>query len=176
MIEPAPTPTSTFPHQHRGIANSGSSSFYFSLGAPVANYDTRALTVSITVANGCPKHSIISATLASIPALPPSMMEGHVMPSFPHTLIGLGPFAYQGCKIVFDKTLITVYHPDGHPILSGWRDTGGPQLWQFPLTVPPSLPAHLPYLALLVGGLSAAMAAGQPHPSQGFWATSTARE
>jgi hypothetical protein len=38
-IEPAPTPTSTFPHQHTGIANSGSSSFYFSCGAPVANYN-----------------------------------------------------------------------------------------------------------------------------------------
>jgi hypothetical protein len=64
------------------------------------------------------------------------------MPSFPHTLISLGPFANQGCKIVFDKTSVTVYHPDGHPILSGWQDLDGPQLWQSPLTVPPSLPVH----------------------------------
>ncbi len=102
-----------------GIANSGSSSFYFSHGAPVANYNTRALTVSIIVANGCPEHSVASATVASVPALSPSTMAGHVMPSFSHTLIGLGPFADQGCKIVFDTTLVTVYHPDGHPILSG---------------------------------------------------------
>ncbi len=98
------------------------------------------------------------------------------MPYFPHTLISLSPFANQGCKIVFDKTSVTVYHPDGHPILSGWRDTNGPQLWQFSLTAPPSLPGHLPSLAPLAGGLAAAMAAVQPHPSQGFWATSAAEE
>jgi hypothetical protein len=54
------------------------------------------------------------------------MMAGHVMPSFPHTLIGLGPFADQGCKIAFNKTLVTVYHPDGHPILNSWRDINQP--------------------------------------------------
>jgi len=56
------------------------------------------------------------------------------MPSFPRTLIGLGPFADLGCKIIFTKTLVTVYHPDGHPILAGWRDETGPCLWHFPLT------------------------------------------
>jgi hypothetical protein len=56
------------------------------------------------------------------------------MPSFPHTLIGLGPFADLDCKIVFTKTAVTVYHPDGHPILAGWRDETGPRLWHFPLT------------------------------------------
>jgi hypothetical protein len=56
------------------------------------------------------------------------------MPAFPHTHIGLGPFADLGCKIVFTKTSATVYHPDGHPILSGWRDETGPRLWHFPLT------------------------------------------
>jgi hypothetical protein len=150
-IEPAPTPISTFPYQHTGIADSGSSSFYFSCGAPVANYNPRAPTVSITVANRCPEHYVASTTLASVPALPSSTMSGHVMPSFPYTLIGLGPFADQGCKIVFDKTSVTVYHLDAHPILNGWQDINGPQLWQFPLTVPPPLPAHLPPLAPLAG-------------------------
>jgi hypothetical protein len=46
----------------------------------------------------------------------------------------LGPFADLGCKIVFTKTSVTVYHPDGHPILSGWQDKTGPRLWHFPLT------------------------------------------
>jgi hypothetical protein len=46
----------------------------------------------------------------------------------------LGPFADLGCKIVFTKTSVTVYHPDGHPILSGWWDETGPHLWHFPLT------------------------------------------
>ncbi len=98
------------------------------------------------------------------------------MPSFPHTLISVGPFADQGCKIVFDKTSVTVYHPDGHPILNSWRDINGSQLWQFPLTVPPPPPLHSPPLSPIAGGLSAAMSAGLPHPSQGFHATSPARE
>jgi hypothetical protein len=176
LIESAPTPTSTSPHQHMGIANSGSSSFYFSCRTPVANYNPRAPTVSVTVANRCPKHSIASATLAFIPALFPSTMLGHVMPSFPHTLVGLGPFVNQGCKIVFDKTSVTIYHSDGHPILNGWQDINGPQIWQSPLTAPPPPPAHSPPLAPIAGGLSAAMSAGLPHPSQGFGATSTTRE
>jgi hypothetical protein len=56
------------------------------------------------------------------------------MPNFPHTLIGLGPFAYQDCTIVFTQTSVTAYHPDGRPILLGWRDETGPCLWHFPLT------------------------------------------
>jgi hypothetical protein len=98
------------------------------------------------------------------------------MPSLLHALIGLGPFANQGYKIVFDKTSVTVYHPNGHTICNGWRNIDGPQLWQFPLTTPPSLPAHSPPLAPLAGGISAAMAAGLPHPSKGFRATSAAGE
>ncbi len=81
-----------------------------------------------------PERSVASATLASVPSLPQASMTGHVMPAFPHTLIGLGPFADLGCKIVFTKTSDTVYHPDHHPILSGWQDETGPPLWHFPLT------------------------------------------
>jgi hypothetical protein len=144
---------------------------------PFANYNPGAPTVSITVANGCPKHFVASATLASVSALPPPMMSSYVMPSFTHTLIGLGPFANQGCKIVFNKTLVTVFHPNCHPILKGWRDLDGPQLWQFPLTAPPPSPVHSPpFLAPISGGLSAAMSAFLPHPSQGFQATSAAGE
>jgi hypothetical protein len=88
LIESAPTPPSTFPHQHMGIADSSSSGFYFSCSTPIANYNPRAPTVGIMVASRCLEHSIASATLASISALPPATMSGHVMPSFPHTLIG----------------------------------------------------------------------------------------
>jgi hypothetical protein len=36
--------------------------------------------------------------------------------------------------IIFTQTAVTVYHLDGHPILSGWWDETGPWLWHFPLT------------------------------------------
>jgi hypothetical protein len=123
-----------------------------------------------------PSCSVASATLASVSALPPATMLGHVMPSFPHTLIGLGPFANQGCNIVFDKTSVTVFHLDGHPILNGWWDLHGTWLWQFPLTASPPAPALLPPVAPVSVGPSAAMLAFQPHPSQCIQATSAAGE
>jgi hypothetical protein len=48
------------------------------------------------------------------------------MPSIPHTLIGLGPFANLGCQILFTKTVVFVIHPDGHFILEGWREQDAP--------------------------------------------------
>jgi hypothetical protein len=132
--ESVPNPPPNILPSHTGIADSGATDFYFAPNAPVTNYNPQAPTVGVRVAKGRPERSVASATLASVPSLPQASMTGHVMPAFPHTLIGLGPFADLGCKIVFTKTSVTVYHPDGHPILSGWRDKTGPRLWQFPLT------------------------------------------
>ena len=95
----------------------------------MANLNPKAPTVSIRVANGRPKRSVASVTLVSTPSLPPAVMQGHVMPSFPHTLSGLGPFASLGCQIVFTKTAVSVIHPNEHSILEGWREQDGPHLW-----------------------------------------------
>ena len=145
------------------------------------------------MANGLPKCSVASTTLASALSLPQAAMLGHVMPSFPHTLIGLGPFADQGCSIVFTKTAVTVYHPDGHPVLSGWQDQTGPCLSHFPLTKeastpldaatatmpPPTIPSSPPRpQPPSVVNLEPSPAPvitplpGHPHPSQGILATS----
>jgi hypothetical protein len=145
---------------------------------------------------GCPERLVASATLASATALPPPALSGHVMPNFPHTLISLGPFANQDCTIVFTKTAVMVYHPDGHPILSGWQDETAPWLWHFPLTAkatnpqdatgatapwlpiptPTMLPAPPPSVTQLPPPvptviLSAVSVASHPHPSQGVLAT-----
>jgi hypothetical protein len=58
-------------------------------------------------------------------------MQGHMMPSFPHALISLGPFANLGCQILFNKTAMSIIHPDGHTILEGLREVDGPRLWRF---------------------------------------------
>jgi hypothetical protein len=118
---------------HTGIANSGTSGFYFAPGVPVANLDLKAPTVGVRIANGLPVKSVASATLASAPSLPPAAMRGHVMPSLPHTLIGLGLFVNLNCQILFIKMAVLVFHPDGHSILEGWRKQDGPRLWHFPL-------------------------------------------
>jgi hypothetical protein len=54
--------------------------------APVANYNPKAPTVGVRVANGCSERLVASATLASATALPPTALSGHVMPNFPHSI------------------------------------------------------------------------------------------
>jgi hypothetical protein len=123
------------PLDQTGIADSGASSFYFSSSAPVANLNPKAPTVCVRVANGLPERSVVSTTLALVPSLPPTAMQGHVMLSFPHTLIGLGPFADLGYTITFTKTGdFVVDHTDGCCVLKSWREMTGPRLWHFPFT------------------------------------------
>jgi hypothetical protein len=113
----------------------------FAPSAPLSNLNPQAPTIGIRVVNGLPEKSVASATLTSVPYLPPAAMQGHVMPSFPHTLIGLGPFSDLGCAIMFTKTDVTVIDPYNRCILKGWRERSGPQLWCFPLqATKPSLP------------------------------------
>jgi hypothetical protein len=94
-------PPPALPAHHTGITDSGGSGFYFVLNAQVANYKPQAPTVGVHVANGRPKCLVASATLALASSIPPPALLGHVMPTFPHTLIGLGPFADQDCKIIY---------------------------------------------------------------------------
>ena len=92
-------------------------------------------------------------------------MHGHVMPSFPHTFVGLGPFADQGCRTVFTKDDIAVIDPHGQCILKGWREEDGAHLWRFPLKAPTSC---TPPVLLPLTTLPALPAAPQLHPSQGL--------
>jgi len=85
--EYAPNPPPTILPSHTGITDSGASGFYFAPNAPVTNYNPQAPTVGVRVANGRPERLVASATLASASSLPQAAMSGHVMPSFPHTLI-----------------------------------------------------------------------------------------
>jgi hypothetical protein len=82
-------PTQFPPDNDTGISDSGLTGFYFCLDAPVSKYDATAPTIEVKVANGTPVQSIAIAELASVPNLPASSQVGHVMPGFPHSLIGL---------------------------------------------------------------------------------------
>jgi hypothetical protein len=191
-------PPPTLPAHHTGIADSGFNGHYFAPDTPVANYNSQAPPIRVCMANSRPKHFVASATLASATALPPAALSGHVMPNFPHTLIGLGLFANQDCTIIITQTAVTVYHQDSHPILSGWQDETGPRLWHFPLTTeaanpqdatgatapwppistptplsapPPSVTRLPPPSPVVI--LPTVSVATHPHPSQGILATST---
>ena len=64
------------------------------------------------------------------------------MPSFHHTLIGLGPICDADCKVVFTKNNVIIYYQGGSPILTGCRERSGACLWRIALTPPPEeLPA-----------------------------------
>jgi hypothetical protein len=55
------------------------------------------------------------------------------MPSFKHTLLGIGKICDADCKVVFTKEAVVVYNAQQQPILSGWRETSGPKLWRIAL-------------------------------------------
>jgi hypothetical protein len=115
--------------------------YYFGPNAPVSNFDATVPTIEVQVANGTPVRSIASAKLASVPDLPASSQVGHVMPGFPHNLIGLAPLVDQGCQVIFAQTLVIAFDADNDSdnkaILIGWRETTGPRLWHWPF-----LPQH----------------------------------
>ncbi len=85
--------------------------------------------------------------------------------------LGWVPFADQGCTIVFTATTVTVYHPDGHPVLAGWHKQTGPRLWHFPLTKQGTTP---PAAASITTLLETILPPAHPHPSQRILATSSA--
>ncbi len=131
------------PSSHTGIADSRASSFYLPSSAPVANLNPDSPTICVRVVNGLPERLIASATLALVPSLPPAAMQGHIMPSFPHTLIGLGPFVDLGYTITFTKTGVFVVDPtDGRCVLKGWRERTVPGSGTF-LSRQPSQPLLL---------------------------------
>ena len=51
------------------------------------------------------------------------------MPSFKHTLLGLGPICDSDCKEVFTKGELIIYDTAGATIISGWRKRDGARLW-----------------------------------------------
>ena len=55
------------------------------------------------------------------------------MPSFKHTLLGIGKICDADCKVVFTKKAVVFYKAQQQPILSGWRETTGPKLWRIAL-------------------------------------------
>jgi hypothetical protein len=113
------------PDNESGIADSGLTGYYFCPNASVSNYDATAPTIEVQVANGTPVQSIASAELASKPDLPAASRVGHIMPSFPHNLIGLTPLVDAGCQVIFTQTLVIAFDANNKAILIGWRETTG---------------------------------------------------
>ena len=108
------------------VVNSGASNIYFAKDAAICNFDSSALKVNVGTATGQVQRSTGTAEL-NLPSLPANIpTKGHVIPSFKHTLLGIGKICDANCKVVFTKEAVVDYKAKQQPILSGWRETTGP--------------------------------------------------
>jgi hypothetical protein len=78
-------------------------------------------------ASGTTHHSSAHADIQ----LPLPSRNAKIMPSFQHNLLGIGKICNSDCTVVFDKTSVNVYAPDGTTLLQGWREQAGAKLWRF---------------------------------------------
>eukprot|EP00804_Cyclotella_cryptica_P016130 CCRYP_004246-RA/>CCRYP_004246-RA protein AED:0.35 eAED:0.35 QI:0/0/0/0.75/1/1/4/0/1339 len=121
------------------ILDSGASDIYFAPDAPVTNVNPSAPTSTVTDAAGTHHHSSAHANHL-LPTLP--ACSGKIMPSFKHTLFGVGPLCDNGCKVLFDSASATIYDKrDDTILLQGWREPTGAKLWRFSL-LPDTIPSH----------------------------------
>ena len=55
------------------------------------------------------------------------------MPCFRHTLIGVVPLCDSDYTVTFTREAVIVRYQQGMPVLTGWREASGPQLWRIAL-------------------------------------------
>ena len=113
--------------------DSGANGFYAIPGAPLTNVDPAAPRIAVGTATGAPNLSSARAD-SLLTQLPPKAREGgHIMPSFKHNLMGLGPICDADCTVTFSKTTVTIFDPRGQPIGTGWREPKRSRLWRISL-------------------------------------------
>ena len=114
--------------KNSGIVDSGASKIFFGDGAPVANKNFKAPKVTVGTATGAIRQSAGTADL-DLPQLPLGFpTEGHMMPGFPHTLVGLGPLCDAGCEVTFTKDSVVIRDRESKPVLTGWREADGARM------------------------------------------------
>jgi hypothetical protein len=112
------------------IADSGArDSFYLTPAAPVININPSATKVAVDDAAGTRHRSSAQADIQfNLPSC-----NAKIMPSLQHNLMGIGKLCDNDCKVVFDKTAITVIAQNGSMLLKDWHEQDGSKLWQFSL-------------------------------------------
>ena len=115
------------------IFDSGATDIYFSTDAPIVNIDLSAPKVKVGTATGQTQQSTGTGdlNLHHIPSGFPA--KGHLMPGFCHNLIGVGPLCDAECTVTFTSEAVIVRYQQGTPVLTGWRESSGPQLWRISL-------------------------------------------
>jgi hypothetical protein len=116
------SPTITYPAHlpinHTGVANTGASGIYSSKHAHVNHCNTSSPSICVGIANGTITGSSASAQL-KLKNLPPSACQGHIMPSFHRTLVGIAPLCNADLTVTFTKYNVNAYNQAGTTILEG---------------------------------------------------------
>ena len=84
--------------------------------APCANINPYAHQVVVGTAGG-PPHVYLALCDLLLPEIP--IKSSHIMPNFHHNLMGIGKFCDHNCRVLFEKTSITVFSQYNYVILRG---------------------------------------------------------
>ena len=101
------------PSDQTCIVDSGATHMYIAPNAPYEKMDTTGKQIRVGIENLQVASFTATATL-SIPQLNADFpTKSYIMPTFTHTLIGVGPICDANCTVVFKKEHVTVLSPQG---------------------------------------------------------------
>ena len=108
--------------------DSGASEIYFAPDVTIANLDPSVPPFHVDTTTGSVERyrGTSELDLSRLPTYIPKLVQ--VMPSFDHTLVGIGSFYDDDCTVTFDKDAVTIYDPPGCPIITDCRESEGARL------------------------------------------------
>ena len=109
------------------IVDSGASGIYLTPEYPKKKVDRYAPDIQVVTVSGQTKTSSDSCKL-DLSGLPKELQtSGNVMPGFKHNRLGIVEFCDADYKVLFTKTMVTIFEKKGEPVITVWRDNNGPK-------------------------------------------------
>ena len=112
------------------VIDLGASNIYLTMNVPKQRVDRNAPTLRVGTADGTLQVSSASCDLALPHLLADFPKSGHVMPGFTENLVGIGVMCDAGYTVTFSASVVTIYNQHETPLIHGWRNQNGPQLWR----------------------------------------------
>ena len=110
----------SLPPDQTVIVDSGATHLYIAPNATHGTLDTSASRIIVGKSNGQVAISTANATLLFPQLASDFPTTGYIIPTFTNTLIGIGPICDANYTVVFNKHDVTVFSPEGKPILWWW--------------------------------------------------------
>ena len=109
----------SLPQRETGVVDSGATHLYISPTAPHVPPDTSTPKICAGTATGHVESSLATVSLPILQLEADFLNTGYIMPSFTNTLVGVGTICDADCTVLFAKHDVTVFSPEGNPILTG---------------------------------------------------------